>query len=203
MSVHKPDFARAKAYVLARLGAELPENLYYHGIHHTRDDVLPAAARLAALADLDAEGELLFLTAALYHDVGYVDRYAHNEPVGARIAAATLPQFGYSAAQIRRVEAMILATQMPQAPNSFAEALMCDADLDSLGREDYLGTSYNLRAELAEHGTRIPLPAWYWRQHHFLRQHTYFTEVAHALRDAGKAKNVALLLRLAQENEDR
>ena len=80
---------------------------------------------------------------------------------------------------------------------------MCDADLDSLGREDYLETSFNLRMELAEHGTRIPLPAWYWRQHHFLRQHTYFTEVAHALRDAGKGKNVALLLRLAQENEDR
>ncbi|MBD3307797.1 phosphohydrolase, partial [candidate division KSB3 bacterium] len=74
----KADFEKAEAYVLTRLGEELPNDLPYHGIHHTRDDVLPAAERLAMLAGLNGDHFLVLRTAALYHDIGYVEQYAHN-----------------------------------------------------------------------------------------------------------------------------
>ena len=61
----EPDFKQAWDYVLRRLSQELPANLYYHGIHHTRDDVVPAAIRLANLADLSEKDMLILKTAAL------------------------------------------------------------------------------------------------------------------------------------------
>jgi uncharacterized protein len=194
--MNKPDLERAKHYVFNRLHTELPDNLPYHGIHHTRDDVLPAVERLMTLAKMDGENRLLLRTAALYHDVGYIEQYDRNEPIGARIAAQSLPDFGYSAAQIAVIKGIILATQMPQAPQTPLQSLMCDADLDSLGRDDYLEISHWLRDELALHGIAIPLRAWYERQHAFLSQHTFFTEVARSLRRAKKLENIALLAQL-------
>ncbi|MBN1877066.1 MAG: phosphohydrolase, partial [Anaerolineae bacterium] len=116
-----------------------------------------------------------------------------------RIAGETLPAFGYTPAQIDEIQAIILATQMPQSPTTFLQQLMCDADLDSIGRDDYLDTSYHLRDELAAHGTYVPLETWYQRQAHFLKTHEFFTEVARTLRDRKKRENIALLERLLAE----
>lgn len=192
----EPDWEGVKAYVLAWLGRELSPDLHYHSIQHTRDDVLPAVERLAALAEVKGEALLLLRTAVLYHDTGYIEQYVNNEPVGARIAQETLPDFGYSSDQIAAIAQMILATSMPQRPGNFLEALVCDADLDSLGRDDYLITSHNLYAELEARGARMTLKDWYERQLNFLSSHTYFTGVARNLRDAGKQENVLLLKKL-------
>ncbi|MEW5872791.1 MAG: HD domain-containing protein [Chloroflexota bacterium] len=188
-----PDWINAKKYVLARLAEELPEGLYYHGIHHTRDDVLPAVEHLAKLASLGYGETLLLQTAALYHDIGFIEAYQDNEPIAARIAAQTLPQFGYTPEQIQVVGQIVLATHLPQSPQSYLEQLMCDADLDSLGRDDYLVTSHNLWKELKHHGAYLTSRQWYQRQIDFLGQHTYFTSVAQALRGPGKRKNLEML----------
>ena len=197
----QPDFERAKRYLLERLEEELPDDLFYHGIHHTRDDVLPAVERLAALAGVDGEDLLLLRTAALYHDIGYVEQYPYNEPIAARIAAETLPDFGFSPDQIRVIEKIVMATQMPQAPNNSLEELMCDADLDSLGREDYLKTSQDLLLELAARGVHMTLKGWYENQLEFLMEHSYFTAVARSLRGEGKLRNIAKLKELLETLE--
>ncbi len=191
-----PDWEGAQAYVLACLERGLSPDLHYHSVLHTRDDVLPAVERLAALAGVDEEAALLLRTAALLHDTGYIEQYTNNEPVGARIAQETLPKFGYTPEQIAVIAQMILATSMPQKPENFLEALLCDADLDSLGREDYLITSHNLYAELEACGAHLTLETWYRRQLHFLSTHTYFTAVARDLRDTSKHENILLLKRL-------
>ena len=198
VNVSEPDWDGVKAYALARLASGLPPELRYHSIYHTCADVLPAIERLAALAGVDGNDLLLLRTAALYHDMGYMEQYADNEPIGARIARETLPKFGYTPDQIAVVERMIMATQMPQAPQNFLEELVCDADLDSLGREDYLETSHDLHAELIACGASITLKEWYLRQINFLSNHTYFTDVARKLRDAGKQKNIHRLNTLLQ-----
>ncbi len=190
-----PDWERAQQYILQRLQLELPEGLGYHGVHHTRDDVLPAAERLARLAGLDDEAWLLLRTAALYHDVGYIEQYFRNEPIAVRLAEETLPDFAYSPAQIEAIVDIIMATRMPQAPRTYLAELLCDADLDSLGREDYWATSVALREELRLHGMEIPMLQWLNRQHQFLSTHTYFTKVARDLRNAGKRENIAMLER--------
>ena len=137
-------------------------------------------------------------TAALYHDAGFIMQYADNEGLAATLAGESLAQFGYTRAQIEAVQAMIQATRMPQRPQGLLQALLCDADLDSLGREDFLETSHNLRQELEAHGIPIPLRDWYTRQLELISTHRYFTEAARSLRDAGKQQNIAELQRRLQ-----
>lgn len=191
-----PDWHGVKRYVLGQLATRLSPDLFYHGLHHTRDDVLPAMEQLIGLSDVDPARALQLRTAALYHDIGFIVQYNGNEPLAVEIAHETLPQFGYSPEQVQAIGEIIMATQMPQQPQDDKQALMCDADLDSLGRPDYLETAHNLRFELAAHGTEISIRAWYARQLNFLSSHRFFSPAARSLRAAGKRRNIALLKEL-------
>lgn len=193
------DWEGVKKHILGRLSRELAPELTYHGVHHTRDDVLPAAERLATISCLGDEQTLLLRTAALFHDVGFLERYLDNELLAVRIAEDTLPRFAFSDRQIALIGHIILATRLPHRPASFLQALMCDADLDSLGREDFLTTSHNLRKELGVFDEEIDLGEWYRRQLDFLQQHTYFTTAAQSLRNRGKQDNILRLRRRLSE----
>ncbi len=75
------DFPTVADYVFSLLERELDPKLYYHGVHHTRDDVLPAVERLGALAGVMGDDLLVLQTAALFHDTGYLRQYHDNEPM--------------------------------------------------------------------------------------------------------------------------
>lgn len=185
------NFTVVKQHVLKRLENELPAQLYYHSIGHTQHDVLPHALRLGSLTRLAEEDLLLLQTAAVYHDIGYVQQYADHEAVGAEIARKELPRFGYSPSQIDQICAMILATKIPQTATTLLEKLLCDADMDSLGRQDFFMTSHNLRYELyVMLDLYVPLQDWYVRQLHFLQQHQYWTAAAIETREATKQQNI-------------
>lgn len=197
-----PDLAGAATYALSRLARELQPELCYHSIAHTRDDVVVMATRLAALAKLSHDGLVLLQTAAYFHDLGYIVRRTEHEEAGVAIAAAVLPSFGYSPGQIERIGAMIRATRVPQQPASLPEQILADADLDVLGREDFLGHNRVLRQELANYGEHFSDEDWYARQLAFLQGHSYWTPAARALRDEMKQRNqelVAGLLAAARE----
>jgi uncharacterized protein len=191
----QPDWESANHYILERLERELPPDLFYHSLQHTRDDVLPAAERLSHMSALSSDETLLVRTAALYHDIGFIEQYSQNEQIAVRIASETLPQFGYSPDQIQRIGAIILATQLPQNPTNLLEEIICDADLDSLGRDDFFTTSHRLRQELQARGNSLSLAEWYRIQLRFLHGHNYFTAAARALRQAGKQQNIEELKR--------
>jgi len=193
MRVSQADYEGARAYALDRLANELAPVWVYHSLAHTRDDVLPAAERLAALEGLDDEATLLLRTAACYHDLGYIEQRNQHESIGARMAAATLPAFGYSPRQIALVEGMIFATRMPQSPRTPLEQLLADADLDVLGRTDFLTRNYDLRSELASCGVRTDDAAWYAGQLAFLQSHHYWTAAMRQLRDQQKRQNIIAL----------
>jgi uncharacterized protein len=194
-----PDEQRARAYATSCL-RRLPAGLAYHSLSHTCQDVVPAAERLAARLGVGGQDLVLLRTAAYFHDVGFLERRDQHEAAGARLAASVLVYCGYRPSQVAAVEGMIMATRLPQSPRNVLEQILADADLDSLGRDDFLRTSQALRAELALFGTPIPEAEWYARQLAFLRNHRYFTTAARALRDAGKLRNIALLERLLRHS---
>lgn len=194
-----PDFEGAKKYALDRLERELPESLSYHSISHTRDDVARAAERLAIMEGLDEETILLLRTAAIFHDVGYIERPEDHEQSSILTAGEILPRFGYSPEQIQRIQAMIQATKLPQTPHNREEEVLADADLDTLGREDFFTLSLHLRKELANRGQNFDEAQWYARQLEFLRSHHYWTDSARKMREAGKKKNIAELKRLLKQ----
>ena len=194
---HRPAFEQAWQYAQTRLERELSPLLKFHSVDHTRDDIVPAVDRLATLLSLSDEQMLLLRTAAWYHDLGFVQQRIDHEMVSIKIAHAVLPQFGFNQEQVTTVEQLILATRLPQQPQTLLEQILADADLDSLGREDFLVTSLALRDELAAFGEESTLLEWYTRQHQFLHDHRYFTDAARLLRSEGKQRNLEILQMLA------
>ena len=182
-------FSEVKEYILDRLHKELDPRLCYHDIHHTRDDVLPAARRLAKREGVEDEELFLLLTGALFHDTGFIEQYENNEPIGVRMAREILPKFKYTSYQINLISGIILATQMPQKPKGLLEQIMCDADLDSLGRDDFFILSMKLRTERCAFCDYISVKEWFQLQLDFLENHKYFTGTARMLRDEGKIRN--------------
>ncbi len=191
-SSHYPcAFERANEYALRKLERELPSHLRYHCLAHTKDDVVPAVERFAALEGVRNESLELVRTAAYYHDIGFIRQIHNHEETSARIAQTTLPGFGFNPHQVAQVVNMIQATQIPQSPHNLLEAILADADLDLLGRADFWTRNQALREELFAAGCFITDVYWYTNQLHFLTQHSYFTNAARLLRGPRKQQHLA------------
>lgn len=195
----KPDFEGARAYALGRLERELSPKLIYHSLVHTRDGVVAASKRLARMEKVDGEALVLLLTAAYFHDIGFVVQCEDHEEVGCSIVEQALPQFHYGSDQILAIKRMILATKLPQNPETRLEEILADADLDVLGRDDFLVRSLELQMEREAYGSPTTEAEWYVIQLHFLQTHRYWTKSAQLLRDYKKEENIALLKRLVDK----
>lgn len=193
------DFNHAREFALERLKRDLPVHLTYHDAWHTCEDVVPAVERLANLEGATDDDTRLILTAAYFHDLGFIVQYAGYEEISARMAEQVLPRMGYDSIQVQAVAEMILATRVPQFPQSWMAEILADADLDNLGREDFFPRTQSLRTELAAQGKNFTDLEWYQREIKFLREHRYFTGAARSLRDAQKQKNIEALLSLLEK----
>lgn len=187
------NLALAIDFVTQQLQQKLPSNLIYHGEAHTLNDVLPACQRLAQYYSLTEEQNVLLATAALFHDLGYLQKYSNNEIMGAQLAAKVLPEMDYTSKQIATISQLILATALPQEPNNLLEQIICDADLDSLWRQDYCQRSEELRLELSHHNQHYSKQQWQLLQIEFLQKHRYFCEAEAQPRAAGKQRNIVRL----------
>ncbi|GAA4448862.1 hypothetical protein GCM10023189_07380 [Nibrella saemangeumensis] len=176
----------AEAYILKTLEQNLSGTLYYHGIHHVRD-VVDVAMKLAEAEGVtDEEALALLRTAALYHDAGFLDTYQGHEEEGCRLVRQLLPEFGYTTGQIDQICGMIMATRVPQCPQTHLEQIICDADLDYLGRNDFEPIARSLFDELRARNMVADEDTWNQIQVRFLNSHRYWTPTAIAWRQAGK-----------------
>lgn len=183
------NYMKAERFIMKQLEKMLSPALHYHSIAHTRD-VTKAVERLALMEGVRGEDLFLLQTAATYHDAGFVERYEANEPIGVRMAREILPKYGYSEDQIEVVAGLIYATRVPHTPRSHLQEIICDADLDYLGRDDFHDIADKLRIELREHGKINSDRAWDEVQIKFLSAHRYFTNSAIKLRQSKKEKHI-------------
>jgi len=189
----KPDYDGAKAYALSRLEDHLSPLFSYHSLYHTRDDVLPAAERLALLEGVSAADLLLLRTAVLYHDLGFTIQVDNHEWISAHIAGEVLPSFHYLPQQVQKIQGMILVTKLFTPPQTLLEAIMVDADLDVLGREDFLKRNQDLRTEIARLGKSLSDEQWYTQQLKFMHIHRYRTISAQTMRNPLKYYHINLI----------
>ncbi len=184
------NYRNAEKYIVKRLSGDLPQGLYYHGIHHTMD-VCEAVERLAIWEGVKGEELYLLKTAALFHDAGFIHSYESNEPIGANLAKEMLPNFGYTEEQIQQVIELIGATKIPQNPKNHLEEIMCDSDLDYLGRDDFYPIAETLKKELVEFG-KIDgdQKSWIEMNINFLSKHQYFTQSSRNRRGPEKQKRI-------------
>ena len=154
-------------------------------------DVVEAAERIArAECVTDVESLDLLHTAALFHDVGFLSTYKGHEEAGCLYARRVLPDFDYKPTQIDTICGMIMATQIPQTPFTKLEEILCDADLDYLGRDDFEPIAHSLYDELTVREMVADELAWNRIQVSFLGSHHYWTPTAIATRQANKEEHL-------------
>lgn len=168
------NFHAAKAFILNKLEKELSEDLSYHGLHHTLD-VLNCTHELCYFEKISPYHSILLKTAALFHDSGFIISNQEHEQLSCKLAKEFLGKFNYSPNEIDLVCGMIMATKIPQSPQNYLEAILCDADLDYLGRDDFYDIGNTLFMELRAYNVLQTEEAWNQLQVKFLEQHRFFT----------------------------
>ncbi|MBO7572890.1 MAG: HD domain-containing protein [Bacteroidales bacterium] len=171
--------------ILNQMQRDLPKNLYYHNIKHTTDAIY-RVTDIGTKENVSEEDLLLLRCAALFHDSGFLISYDSNEEYGADIARQHLGPYKFSREQIDKIRGIIIATKVPQNPHNLLEEIMCDADLDYLGRPDFIPISQNLFRELFERGRIDSIEQWNKMQYKFITEHHYFTETAKRSGEPGK-----------------
>ena len=182
------DFAEAEKMITKKLEQEMPI-LQYHNINHIRD-VLQSAITIGESEKLSIEELNMLKIAALFHDAGFIYTAKGHEEKGADMVKEYLPEYGFSPDQIQQIENMILATRIPQTPTTKLEKILCDADLDYLGREDFYQIGNTLFEEMKTHGVVETEREWNLVQKTFLESHRYHTSYGKTNRE--KIKNERL-----------
>jgi len=185
--------------VLDKLEKELPAYLYYHNVKHTVD-VVTEVELIGWAEGLDDEEILLLKTAALFHDAGHTVAYDEHEYHGTQLVKEWLPGYGYTPEQVEKICSIIMATKLPPQPNNLHEQIICDADLDYLGRSDMIPVSNNLYKELSEQNKIGSFNDWNKLQVKFISGHTYFTKTAQSLREVNKQKQIERIRKLITED---
>jgi len=177
------NYRAAKKYILNRLRTELSVHLYYHGLHHTLD-VLKMATKIARDEKIRGRDLVLVKTAALFHDAGFVkNKHAGHESEGCIMVREKLPELGYSSADIETICGMIMSTKIPQSPTNLLEEIICDADLDYLGRTDFYPIGNTLFREMQKYQLITDEIAWNKLQVSFLSGHRFHTQTSKTSRD--------------------
>jgi len=193
------DFERASAFILDKLRHELPTNLFYHNIEHVMD-VYRSVIRIGQAEQLDAPTLMALKTAALMHDAGMLKTYRGHEEAACSLVRLWLPQFNYNNSEMDYICKVILTTQLPQSASEIGEKILCDADLDYLGRDDFFMIAHRLRFEWNNMGiNHTTLRQWYELQIDFLGQHRFYTESNKMLREEGKIKNLEQIKELLKK----
>ncbi len=172
----------AKAYM------ERNTNNPYHNFSHAMD-VASSAARICDKEGVDSYSSLMVITAALYHDAVFKVGAGDNEERSGRVARHLLYRAGYTRPERDMITQLILATRMPAAPKNLLEKILCDADLDNLGREDFMEKAELVRKESGEGN----LAAWYSCTLNFMRNHRYHTAYQQRSKKDMLSKNIVRL----------
>ena len=187
------DFEKAKETVVSHLDKNLPADLFYHGIHHTLD-VFDAALVIAENEKIDSADDLTLLkTAALLHDSGFTIDASKHEECGCDLARDILPACDYTDSQIDQICGMIMATKIPQQPLNLLECIICDADLDYLGRDDFFKIGDTLYQELKAYNKIQDVLQWNQLQISFLSNHRYHTLFSQGNREIKKQENLKVV----------
>ena len=193
------NYSQLETHIFNKLETELSASLYYHGLRHTKD-VLNTVSVIAATEKVTERELALLKAAALLHDVGFTVQYKNHEEVGCVIARELLPNYGYAPEEVEIICAIIMATRVPQTPQTLLEEIICDADLDYLGRADFEPIARGLFEELKIYIGITDEKTWNTLQVNFLQKHQYFRPFGIQQREPFKQAHLAKIKQLLVEN---
>jgi uncharacterized protein len=184
-----------RSEVLSLLNDKLDPKLTYHNLAHTQD-VMKQVERIARGENISDINDLMLLkVAALFHDSGFLYVYKHHEEKSCQIMEEFMQDGDFTREDITRIKGMIMATQIPQTPHNLMEKIICDADLDYLGRDDFEKISNGLKEEFLVYKVIKSESDWDPLQIGFFEAHNYFTETCRVDRTPKKLQHLEMLKR--------
>lgn len=185
-------------YIRDLFREELPNGIKYHDADHTlhpTKGVVAIANDIAIAENISEHDRELLITAAYFHDTGYIREYDKNEPIAARMAGRILKLIGYKPNEIEKIQNMILSTDLAVEPKTHLEKILCDADLDHLGRPDFIEFDAKLREGRRNRGVDVSEDEiWYKGTLNLIIHHKFYTESQRKLREVQKQKNIQTLI---------
>ena len=101
--------------------------------------------------------------------------------------------------EVRVVQGLIKATRVPQSPQNDLECIICDSDLDYLGRKDFYEISDKLYKELKKASVVSNENEWNKLQIKFLESHKYHTDFAKKYRQPKKEQRILEIKKLIKD----
>lgn len=188
-------YIKLRKKALDDLNSKLSSKLSYHSVDHTLGALQTCELYLKHM-NIDKYQAKLLRVGILFHDIGFTDTIVEHEAKGAEIAAEMMSDLGFSKDDIQIVVGLILATKVPQQPHTLLEQIICDVDLDYLGRDDFYTIGNLLFKELKAYSLVTDLNDWNIIQIKFLENHKYHTDFAIEKRQPEKEKRIAELKKL-------
>lgn len=185
--------------ILNRLEKDLPEWISYHNVTHTID-VITQVEIIARGENVSEEELLLLKTAALMHDTGFLFSYSEHEKYSIDLCNEILKRFQYSDEQIQVIIDLIEGTRSNKRPSGKLGEILKDADLDYLGRTDFLKISDNLYKELQQFNGKMTMHEWIKKQYDFISKHRYYTKTARRMRQINKDRQLNKLRQILPDN---
>ena len=187
-------------FILNKLEKELPKHLFYHNLKHTID-VTNQSELIGRGEGIEDEEMLLLKTAALFHDLGHTINSKDHEFIGTQLVKEILPNYSYDEEQMEIINGIIMARKLHPTLHTLLQRIICDADLDYLGRADFVPVSDTLFQELKHINVITNIDDWNRLQIKFLSAHQYFTETANKLREVNKQQQIERIMKLLPENQ--
>jgi class 3 adenylate cyclase len=178
-------------FVFNKLESELPMQLPFHNLKHTKD-VYTQAELLGRAENINSEEMLILRTAALLHDIGFIWSYNEHELKSIEFCRDILPKFKYSADQIDTICNLIQCTKKGTLPKTKLEEILIDANTDFFGRIDFVPMLVNLIQELKIYYNKSN-EDWIMDFINQLEKHEYYTLTARKLCEVPKHEQIGKL----------
>jgi len=194
---------RIKGHVNELFSISKDERLIYHNLYHT-EQVVKNAVKISNHYQLSDVDFFTVVSAAWFHDVGYLSSFEQHEKHGADRAVEFLTAQHVEENIITAVYDCIMATKMPQKPVGLLQQIICDADLFHLGSDTFKERNKLMRKE-AEAFWQKKIEKDKWRENTIalFESHHYHTGYCEQLLSEGKAKNLRDLKdKVGPKNQD-
>ncbi|MBX2914737.1 MAG: HD domain-containing protein [Cyclobacteriaceae bacterium] len=188
-----PLIFESRFYVTGLFNHYLPANCKFHTIHHTLN-VVQFCYELGEHYRLTKTDMEKLLLAAWFHDTGYCLNIDDHENASVTIVSTFLDSRNLTENYLPSVKKLILATKRLGEPVTLAEQIICDADAQHLGAEDYFNWCALLKEELElKNCQELSDKEWSQMNICFFDSHRYFTDYAQKMWGGQKLKNLNLL----------
>ncbi len=183
----------SEAFVTKLLHENTPPFLGYHNLDHTLE-VVENAKLIAKYENFSPEENNILLTAAWFHDTGYIKTYNGHEKESINIATDFLKKKKVDEEIIKVIANCIKATIYTRKPENKIENALRDADFMHLGKENYPEYADLIRKEWNDSGVKIIKKGEFEEESvKMFLDHVFYTDYCRRELSGIKQKNIETL----------